>query len=178
MRAKKPVRLGAIVAAALLGVMPLRAMAEEPDAISAFMVWQGHGEVVETAPGEATFIGSLAGAVYVNTDEGPVEAGQMQCPAVVRIERDGKQTGSGNCTMTAEDGARLYSALTCSGVHFVGCSGNTTLSGGTGRFEGASGEGAFTLRSNLHTLEPTSQGSAIETAHGIIFWPELHYRLP
>jgi hypothetical protein len=178
MRAGKPARLGAIAAAALLGAVPLRAFAGEEAAVSAFLAWQGHGEVVETAPGEATFIGSLTGTVYVNTDEGPVEAGQMLCPAVIRIERDGKQTGSGNCTMTAEDGARLYSALTCSGVHFVGCSGNMTLSGGSGRFDGASGEGAFTLRSNLHTIEPTSEGSAIETAHGIMFWPELHYRLP
>src|SRR3954462_2830760 len=105
----RPVRLGVIAAAVLLGAMPLRAMAEEPDAISAFMAWQGHGEVVGTAPGEATFIGSPAGPVYVNTEEGPVEAGQMLCPAVIRIERDGKQTGIGNCTMTAEDGARLYS---------------------------------------------------------------------
>jgi hypothetical protein len=78
----------------------------------------------------------------------------------------------------APDGAQLYSALACSGVHLIGCSGEMKLMGGTGRFRGISGGGTFTMRSDLYGVEPSTAASAAEEAHGIIFWPELTYTLP
>ena len=142
--------------------------------------WLGRaqGQVVRTAADEATFVGSFAGTVYVNTESGPVEAGQMVCPAVVRIERaTGEQSGNGNCTMTASDGAQLFSELACTGVHLVGCSGEMKLTGGSGRFDGVSGSGRFTLRSSFQDVELSTSAST-QAAHGIIFWPELRYTLP
>jgi hypothetical protein len=176
---QKSVCLAAIAAGGALAVLPIGTAAAAKEAISAFAAWRGEGEVVHTAPDEMTFVGTLDGIVYVNTDEGPVEAGQLLCPAVVRINGlSGKQAGSANCTMIASDGARLFSELSCTGVHLVGCSGQMTLAGGTGRFEGVSGGGEFTLRSSFNYAEPKTEASAEESAHGILFWPELHYQLP
>jgi hypothetical protein len=97
----------------------------------------------------------------------------------VRIDTtSGRQTGDGSCTITSPDGAQLYSALACSGVHLVGCSGEMKLTGGTGRFQGISGGGKFTMRSDLHGMEISTTDSIAEDVHGIIFWPELQYTLP
>lgn len=179
MRTRKSLCLAAAAAMALIAAPTMPAFAAEETVISAFSAWRGDGQLVQTSANEAMFVGSLDGTVYVNTDKGPVEAGQMVCPAVVRIDlASGLQTGTGNCTMTAQDGARLFSELSCTGVHLVGCSGQMKLTGGTGRFEGVAGGGDFTLRSSLHDIELTTAASAQETAHGIMFWPELRYTLP
>jgi hypothetical protein len=168
--------LAAVGATAALAALPMQALAAEEAVISAFSVWQGQGQFVNTAPEESTFVGSFAGKVYVNTESGPIEAGQMVCPAVVRIETaSGKQTGTGNCTITSADGAQLFSTLTCSGVHLVGCSGEMKLIGGSGRFKGVAGGGTFTVRSSLNMAKAAG---AQEPVTGIIFWPELHYTLP
>ncbi len=179
MRTPRSAGLAALATGAVIAALPMPAGAAEDATISAFSAWQGAGQLVQTAANEATFIGSLAGTVYVNTDKGPVEAGQMICPAVVQIDlTSGKQTGKGNCTMTADDGAQLFSELTCSGVHLVGCSGEMKLTGGTGRFDGAAGGGPFTLRSSLQDIKLAAAGTVQEVAHGIIFWPALRYTLP
>jgi hypothetical protein len=179
MRTQKSPGLAALAAVAVIAALPMPAVAAEEAVISAFSTWQGVGQLMQTAASGATFVGTLDGIVYVNTDKGPVEAGQMVCPAVVQIDlTSGKQTGTGNCTITVSDGAQVFSELTCSGVHLVGCSGEMKLTGGTGRFEGVAGGGAFTLRSSLRDIKPTTAASAQETAHGIIFWPQLRYTLP
>ena len=73
--------LAAVGAAAALAVLPMQALAAEEAVISAFSVWQGQGQFVNTAPEEATFVGSFAGKVYVNTESGPIEAGQAKATA-------------------------------------------------------------------------------------------------
>jgi hypothetical protein len=179
MRTGKSICLKILASAALIAALGMPAFAAEETVISAFFTWRGEGHLVQTSASEATFVGSLDGTVYVNTEKGPVDAGQMVCPASVRIDlASGLQTGSGNCTMMAADGAQLFSELSCTGVHMVGCSGQMTLTGGTGRFEGVAGGGAFTLRSSLHDIEMTTAASLQEKAHGILFWPELRYTLP
>jgi hypothetical protein len=175
-----PIRiiLATVAAGAGMALPPSQAAAGEEVVISAFMAWEGEGQVVRTAADQATFVGSFSGIVYVNTENGPVEAGQMVCPAVVRIDREsGEQTGNGNCTMTAADGAQLFSELACTGVHLVGCGGEMKLIGGSARFDGVSGSGAFTLRSSIQEVE-VSPSASTQAAHGIIFWPNLHYKLP
>ena len=178
MRNRKPVGLAYITTLAILAAPCLPAMAAE-ETISAFSVWVGEGQVIKTAPSQATFIGTLDGLVYVNTEEGPVETGRMLCPATVRIDMtSGQQTGSGNCSITSPDGAQVFSELTCSGVHLVGCSGEMKLTGGTGRFEKITGGGTFTIRSSLQTLGLSPTTSIEHAARGIIYWPQLKYVLP
>jgi hypothetical protein len=157
----------------------LPAHGAEEATIKAFVAWQGSGQTLQTSVTEATFIGSISGTVYVETDKGPVASGEMVCPATVRIELDsGAQTGTGRCVMTAPDDARIFADFTCTGYHLIGCNGDFVLTGGTGRFDGITGGGRAVLRANQRTLTAVGGAGVAETGSGILFWPALAYKLP
>ena len=166
------------LAAAMLAAMPSLCLAAD-ETVSAFSVWTGKGQYMQTAPNELTFVGSLEGDVYVNTEEGPVEAGRMVCPSLVRIDMtNSTQTATGNCTIALTDGAQLFTEVNCKGVHLVGCSGDMKITGGNGRLANATGGGEITIRSSLQNAKPSTPTSGERIAHGIMFWPELKYALP
>lgn len=166
----------AFLSATLFGAAPASA---EEQTIKAFAAWQGRGQMFETGPDRATFVGSFTGMVFVETDKGPLDAGFMICPAIVDVNvNDGTQEGKGRCTITAKDGSRAYSDISCKGVHLVGCDGEFTFTGGTDRFAGITGGGPITIRSGLQEFA-TGAGNVIqESAAGIIIWPKLIYKLP
>jgi hypothetical protein len=170
------ISLAAFLAAAVLaGPAP----AAEEGTIKAFAAWQGDGQTLQTGTNEATFIGTITGTVYVETDKGPIDGGQMVCPAMLLVNiDDGTQSGVGRCNITARDGARIFAQLTCTGVHLVGCDGDFTLTGGTDRFAGITGGGRFTVRSQLQELTRLSGSTVVQSASGIMFWRELHYKVP
>jgi hypothetical protein len=170
-------RVALALAACLMGTAA--AWASTSETITAFSAWSGQGQLVQTGLKQATFVGSISGRVYVMTEKGPVDAGNMVCPAMVVIDLDdGKQTGTGHCAITGNDGAQVFLDLACTGVHLVGCDGDATFTGGTERFAGVSGGGKFVLRSSLKNLQAQTQGGVSETGNGIIYWKELKYQLP
>ncbi len=159
-------------------MLPSAARAAE-ETISAFSVWQGRGPILQTGEKQATFLGVFSGDVYVETDHGPLATGRMACPAVVEIDlSDGGQNATAHCTFQAEDGSIVYAALTCSGIHMLGCNGDFVITGGTGRFAGISGGGPSTIRGNFHQIEVRPGQPVEEAVTGIIYWPELRYTLP
>ena len=168
------------VTGALAAAMLSRPMhGAEEGTIKAFAAWQSNGQGIQTGPSEATFIGTMSGTVYVETEKGPVDSGQLVCPAMLLVNtQDGSQSGEGRCSITAKDGARIFAQLSCTGVHLVGCDGEFTLIGGTDRFDGITGGGHFTVRSSLHQFVGLSANTVVEAVSGIIFWRELHYRIP
>jgi hypothetical protein len=117
------ISLAAFLAAAVLaGPAP----AAEEGTIKAFAAWQGDGQTLQTGTNEATFIGTITGTVYVETDKGPIDGGQMVCPAMLLVNiDDGTQSGVGRCNITVRR-ARIFAQLTCTGVHLVGCDGDFT----------------------------------------------------
>ena len=154
-------------------------MAEVEQTIKAFAAWQGRGQMYETGPGRATFVGALSGMVFVETQKGPLDAGVMTCPAYVDLNvEDGTQEGKGRCTIVGKDGSRVYAEIACKGVHLIGCDGQFTITGGTGRFEGVTGGGPITIRSSLQEVAVTGGNAVQETASGIVIWPALKYKLP
>jgi hypothetical protein len=168
-----------LFAIAIACATSLPASAAEEATVKAFVAWQGSGQTLQTAVNEATFIGSISGTVYVETEKGPVASGQIVCPATVRIDLESAaQQGAGRCVMTASDGAHIYAEFVCDGIHLIGCSGDFTFTGGTGRFEGITGGGRGVLRSNERTLTPVGGAGIAETGSGILFWPALSYKLP
>ncbi|HUL08033.1 MAG TPA: hypothetical protein VLV76_17055 [Candidatus Acidoferrum sp.] len=168
---------GAAALAAAILTPP--APAAEEGTLKAFAAWQGEGQTLQTGVKEATFIGTIAGTVYVETDKGPVDGGQLVCPAMLLVNLDdGTQSATGRCNITAKDGARIFAQLACTGVHLVGCDGDFTLTGGTDRFAGITGGGRFTVRSSLQELVRLSGSTATLRVSGIMFWRELHYQVP
>lgn len=167
----------ATVVPAIAMLSPAARAAEE--SISAFSVWQGSGPLLQTGEKQATFIGVFAGDVYVETERGPLATGSMACSAVVEIDlASGGQNGTAHCAFRADDESAIYAALTCSGIHMVGCDGDFVITGGTGRFAGISGGGPSTIRGNFHEFKVQAGQPVQEAVTGIIYWPELRYTLP
>jgi hypothetical protein len=162
----------------LMGLALAIGPAAAEETVKAFAAWQARGQLFETGPSRATFVGSFTGMVFIDTEKGPLDAGYMVCPAVIDLNmEDGTQEGKGRCTITAKDGARVYAELNCKGVHLLGCKGDFKLTGGTDRFEGVTGGGPVMIRSGLHEAAMGSGNIIQESAGGIIVWPKLTYKL-
>ncbi len=81
--------------------------------------------------------------------------------------------------ITGEKGAQIFAKWTCSGYHLIGCKGEFTLDGGTGRFSGITGGGPIVIRTTIREVAVQANGnSAVEAAIGIAFWKGLRYELP
>jgi hypothetical protein len=167
----------AAIAISLLGCGSARA---EEGTIRAFATWQADGNLVQTGPAETTMIGTISGEIYVDTDQGPVDAGEMACPVVVHQDlKNLTQKGEGKCTFKGPKGNMWFMSISCSGVPLVGCSGESTLTGGTGPFDKVAGGGRFVIRSNMLELARQESSPAMAgKVKGIIFWSELHYKTP
>jgi hypothetical protein len=173
-------RLLASSAALLVSLcrMPGAAAAEE-QTIKAFSAFEAEGQVVTTGPNEATYVGLLSGPLYIENDQGPMNAGALVCPVVLHINLKAKtEKGSGQCAIIGPAGNQAYISLTCAGVPLVGCNGASTITGGTGRFANATGGGNFILRSSMHEFEAKTGLTTQAKTTGIIFWRELRYKLP
>lgn len=169
-----------IAASLLLAVaMPGGAGASEEATITAFAAWQGEGRLLETGPDQATFVGALAGTLYVETDKGPIESGQLACPAIVKIDlKDRSQAGTGHCMIHNRDGDRIYGDIDCTGYFLIGCEGKFTLTGGTGKFAGITGDGPVIIRSEFGRIDAAAPEGVRQQPAGIIYWRELHYQIP
>jgi len=174
------IRTALVLCLSVIFVIPSVAAAEDDATVEAFASLSGRGQIYPTGPNEATFVGDVSGVVYIMTEDGPVDAGLIVCPATVEINSDnGAQTGAAKCTMTAHDGARAYATLECKGRHLVGCRGNFELTGGTDRLEGLSGEGPVLFRSRFHDIVVGLTDSTIQqTTIGIAYWPALRMNIP
>lgn len=170
-----------LIALMILGgtaLISLPAQAQEEGTLKAFAAWQGRGQIFETGPDRATFVGSFSGMIFVETEKGPLDAGFMVCPAFLDVNiKDGTQEGKGRCTISAKDGSRAYAELQCKGVHLVGCDGDFKFTGGTERFEGLTGGGPVTIRSGIQDMALGGGNIVQESAGGIIIWPKLTYKL-
>ncbi len=81
--------------------------------------------------------------------------------------------------ITGEKGAQVFAEWICSGYHLIGCKGEFTLVGGTGRFSGVTGGGPVVVRTTIREVAvQANENSAVEAAIGIAFWKGLRYELP
>jgi hypothetical protein len=154
------------------------AAAGEEATINAFATWAGQGNMFQTGAKASTFVGALVGKLYTETEKGPVPSGQIVCPTMVRINADGTQRGTGDCTITDKEGAQIFAEVACTGVYLVGCQGEFKLTGGTARFEGISGSGPVTIRSELRQTGVVSAAVTTETGTGILYLKGLRYAIP
>lgn len=169
---------GIVLAAALLS-LTMAAQAEERT-MNAVAAWVGNGQAFQVGPDTAYFTGQFSGAMFVQeAKSGDLNAGALTCPGSVEIAlADGSQQGGGHCIITTGSGDVVYAKWTCTGVHLVGCAGQFTLSGGTGKFKGISGEGPFVIRSALRKLVVEALSDSVsEEAVGIAVWSDFKYTL-
>jgi len=149
--------------------------------LDGFMAWEGAGAVYESGPDEGTFVGAISGTLFIQTEKGPAAAGAMVCPVLLEIDlRDATQHGEGKCVVTGDDGAKAFTAWTCRGVHRIGCDGEMTLTGGSGRLQGITGKGALSVRTinGVGVTNAMAGGAVAEGLRGLLTPEEMTYSLP
>lgn len=180
-QAMRSLRPGMVMAVlALTAGLGGAAQAQE-EAVNGFAAWEGEGRVYETGPHSGTFVGAISGTLFIQTEKGPLAAGRLVCPAVLEVDlRDATQRGEGKCTVTGDDGAKVFATWTCQGVHLIGCDGAFTVTGGTDRMRGITGQATLSVRSltQLATAAATAEGALAESIEGILTLDNLEYALP
>jgi hypothetical protein len=156
------------------------AQAEE-QTINGFSAWEGDGTVYETGPHTGTFVGAITGTLFILTERGPAAAGHLICPALLEINlQNATQAGEGKCTITSDDGIKVFAEWSCQGVHLVGCDGEIKLTGGTGRMDGVTGSGALSVRTvtQVAVTQAMAGGTIAEAGKGMLILDDLTYSLP
>ncbi len=156
------------------------ATAGEKATVKASAAWVGQGRIFQTGVNDAVFLGAWGGVLYVETDEGKLDAVELICPGIVDIElKSGAQEGSGKCAITDEDGDQVFAEWTCDGKELMGCNGTFTLTSGTGKFEGIKGKSPLKARTAFSEIVvDLKSGAVAESGAGLLVLPELTYTLP
>ena len=178
----KPINAGlAASAAAALFLLAASSTsnAGQEHTIRAFAAWESQGQMTRTGPNQAMFTGMLSGEFYIDGDQGPMDAGEMTCPIAIYAKLDDNtQRAFGQCVLLDPKGNRLYIDVACAGTALVGCDGQSTVTGGTGELEHATGGGKFVVRSSAHAFLLRADAALNESGRGLIYWPQLQFKTP
>jgi len=167
----------ALVIVALLG-SALAAHAEERR-IQATSRWEGRARVYVTGPRQAFMLASFAGRLTVDKEPDALGGAQMACPAAIDVDAAANTLrGEGRCVITAASGDRVFARWTCAGEPDKGCTGRFVLTGGTGAFQGVTGDGDFAARIVLTDLVRFERMEADYDLAGVTSWPSLTVRTP
>lgn len=163
------------LAGALVFLAAVPAVAQDDtQTFNAFAVVVANGTVVRAGEKQLVVAGKLAGPMFIETDEGPQQAGRVGCALSSKIDQASRKTSAtGACSFTAHDGATAWGEWDCAGYELVGCRGTFRLTGGTGRFEGASGGSILIWRPTAFELKKQLDGMALDNASGIVLWREF-----
>ena len=174
---------GLVVAAtaAALALGPAPGWAGEERTVRATATWSGQGRFIPTGGGSVYFVGTFSGVLFVEDGQGVLHTAKFLCPGTLDVDvNGGRQRGEGRCVMAAgREGSEIYARWSCQGVHGVECTGPFTLTGGSGRFKGITGQGDFRVRTATSELTAGGPGEGMmETMAGLAEWPALRYRIP
>ncbi len=157
--------------------LPVQAGAEE-EALKAMAVWHGDGQLYDIGENRALFVGEYRGILFVEDGKGRLDAATMVCPGTVETNLEaGSTTGDGRCIMTGREGNKVFAKWSCSG-NVIMCKGTFTFTGGTGNFQGITGDNEFMARTALIQLTGIGPGEGLREAVGLAIWPQLRYKLP
>jgi hypothetical protein len=144
---------------------------DEPQVFNAFAVAVASGTIIKSGEKQVMVIGTLKGPMFVETDEGPVDAGSVVCGASIRFDTGtAHHIGSGACTFSAQDGATAWGEWKCTGYELIGCRGTLRLTGGTGRLAGVGGEGSMVWRPSAHDFKKQLDGTVLQNSTGVLIW--------
>ena len=159
--------------AALSAAVPAVAQ-DEVQTFNAFATVVANGTIIRAAEKQAMVVGTLAGPFFIETDEGPQQAGRVTCAASAQTNQESlRLTASGACSFAAHDGATAFGEWECAGYQLVGCRGTFKLTGGTARLAGATGESTIIWRPTAHELKKQLDGATLDNATGILLWRDF-----
>jgi hypothetical protein len=159
--------------AAFAGAAPASAQ-DEVQTFNAFATIVANGTIVHAAEKQEMVVGTLVGPFFIETDEGPQQAGRVSCAVSARTDQASLSLkASSACTFTAQDGATAWGEWECAGYQLVGCRGTFKLNGGTARLAGAAGESTIIWRPTAHELKAQADGTTLDKATGILLWRDF-----
>lgn len=168
-----------LLAGAAIVMSANSAWAAEEGTVRILAPWQSGGQVYRVEPNKLLFQGQAEGIMYIESGEGALDAALFVCPSRREISLDdGKVEASGRCIIEGASGGAVFAKFTCRGEPGT-CVGKFTLTGGTGRFAGITGEGDMLVRTAIAQIaEDLESGATITGAAGLAIWPNLSYKIP
>ncbi len=147
----------------------------------AINAWIAKGTLYPLNKDRMLFQGEQKGTLFIRHEEGHsvlFHAGRVLCPLSVDIDLK-KDTGEaqGMCSITDQNGDKAFAKWSCRGPQ-GSCRGKFMFTGGTGQFQGITGESDMRIRVDLftpqvgRTLDPVEQ-----SASGYMLIPEFNYVL-
>ncbi|HSE60564.1 MAG TPA: hypothetical protein VLA99_17815 [Nitrospiraceae bacterium] len=151
----------------------------EEGTVKAAATWKARSFVFPVGQDQAYLVGVYSGTLYVEDGQGALHAASIVCPATAEGDlKSMTKTGQGRCILTDEDGNRIYARFTCTG-DLEGCRGPFKIEGGTGRFQGITGEGEMISRILVRQITAVvGFETAEQEGEGVAVWPSLTYRIP
>ena len=141
--------------------------------------WEANGQLFQVAVDKLQFIGTFEGIMYIEHGDGLLDAALFTCPSTQIIHILSNQLeGHGFCTIESPTGDYVYAEFTCDGEP-GSCKGKFTLTGGTGRLAGITGESDVIVRTALSgTAINEATGGTVSAAKGLAIWPEMRFEFP
>ncbi|MGE5154029.1 MAG: hypothetical protein ACM3ST_08440 [Bdellovibrio bacteriovorus] len=166
-----------VIFVAGLGVAAPLAAAEGKAKILA--PWEANGQIFQVAVDKLQFIGTFEGIMYIEHGEGLLDAALFTCPSTQITEVLTNQIKAhGYCTIESPSGDYIYAEYTCDGEPGA-CAGTFTLTGGTGKLTGITGQSDLIVRTALSgTTIDQQSGGTVSAAKGLAIWPEMRFEVP
>jgi hypothetical protein len=149
------------------------------ESVRADAPWEGRMRIYVMGPKQAFALGVLSGRLAVDPESSPLHGARLVCPGSMDADYAANVLrGNGRCVITTASEDRLFARWTCAGEPDKGCGGRFVLTGGTGVFQGVTGEGDLSLRLTLTDLTQLNQLESDYDVKGLATWPALRYRTP
>jgi hypothetical protein len=171
--------LGGILSIVVLAAGGVHPAPAEEHTLQATAPWVARARVFVIGPRHAFLQGVFSGSLSVQGAPSALDGAELVCPTVVDADYTANtQRGEGRCVITPRSGERLFARWTCAGEPDKGCAGRFVLIGGTGAYQGVTGEGDFMLRITLADLTSFERLEAEYDLAGLATWSSLRYRTP
>ncbi|WP_242482480.1 hypothetical protein [Thiocystis violacea] len=141
--------------------------------------WEANGQLFQVAVDKLQFIGTFEGIMYIEHGDGLFDTALFTCPStqIIHVLTNQLQ-GHGYCTLESPTGDYVYAEFNCDGAPGA-CKGTFTLTGGTGKLTGITGESPMIVRTALSgTAIDQEAGGTISAAKGLAIWPEMRFEVP
>lgn len=141
--------------------------------------WEANGQLFQIAVDRLQFIGTFEGIMYIEHGDGLLDAAIFTCPSTQIIHVLSNQIeGHGFCTIESPTSDYVYAEFNCDGEPGA-CKGKFTLTGGTGKLVGITGESDMIVRTALSGTNISADGDGtVSAAKGLAIWPEMRFDVP
>ena len=151
----------------------------EEHTLQATAPWEGRARIFVTGEHQAFMLGVFAGRLAVDKESNVLHGSQLVCPGTFDADyATNAQRGEGRCVIVTGRGDRLFARWTCAGEPDKGCTGRFVFTGGTGVYQGITGDGDLTLRMTLTEMTHLDQLESGYDLKGFATWSALRYRTP